>query len=286
METLEFVKMHAVGNDFIMINAISLPDTDWPAAARRLCPWHFGIGSDGLMVIQESRKGGYRARMFNPDGTEDMCGNGMLCSGVFLHDEGLVGTNEFEIESLAGWKHIRLRIELGRAVQATINMGPALFEPRAIPAQFEGDTVLERKLEVEGDVFTISSVSTGTPHTIVFSDRLPDDDYFMKWAPRIEMHPVFPEKTSVTWAVIDSTKQARTRIWERGGVGESLACGTGACALAAVGHRLGLTAKSVAISSKGGELLAELDETDNAWLTGRPERVFEGRITYPLAGNR
>ena len=280
---IDFVKMQSAGNDLLMVNAIGLPPLDWSAVARYLCRRHFSIGADGLMVIERTGRGQYYARMFNPDGSEDMCGNGTLCSAVFLQHEGLIDGDEIRLTTLSGVKDVRFTIENGRGVAATVNLGRPQFDPTSIPARFDGQVVLKRELVIDGTRFTVSSLSTGTAHTIIFDDALPDDDCFEAWAPMIEEHEQYPEKTSVTWAVVDSEDRVRVRIWERGGVGESLACGTGACAVAAAGHRLGLTSSRVTVASKGGELMVELDDGSNTWLAGRPRRVFAGRIRYPLS---
>lgn len=278
LQTLDFVKMQAAGNDFVVVNASSSPGLDWPSLARSVCRRHFSIGSDGLMVVERSLQGGYVARMFDPDGCEDFCGNGTRCAAVFLHDEGLVRGEAFQLDTQWGKLDVRLHLQSGAAVGATINMGCAAFEPERIPARFEGDHVLRRALEVEGRTFEVSSVTTGTAHTILFSNALPSDDEFLRWSPRIERHPAFDEKTNVLWAAVESATRVQVRIWERGGVGESLACGTGACAVAAVGQRLGLTSSRVTVASKGGELEVILDRHRHAWLTGPARRVFAGAI--------
>jgi len=282
MRSLDFTKMHSAGNDFAMIDATDLPDLDWPNVARSLCRHRFGVGADGLMVVQKLPDGDCRSRMFNPDGSEDMCGNGTVCAAVFLHRRGTIAANALVLDTLDGRKEIRLRIESGRAVGAAVNMGRARFHPESIPCRFDGESVLQRGLSVGDERFTVSTVSTGTPHTLLFCDSLPDDEYFGTWAPKIETHAMFSEMTSVTWVVVDSSDRVRVRIWERGGVGESLACGTGACAVAAVGERLGATGDRVTVVSKGGELIVELDRQKQAWLSGTVTRVFTGNIRQPV----
>ena len=170
----------------------------------------------------------------------------------------------------------RLAVRGGQTVAVSINMGRAHFEPARIPARFEGKNLLQHMLQVKGGNFTISSVSTGTTHTIIFDNSLPDDDQFFNCAPQIENHPLFPRKTSVIWAAVDSPERVRVRIWERGAVGESLSCGTGAVAVAAVGHCLGLLSNNIAVLSKGGKLLVKLMPEGQAWLTGTPRLMFSG----------
>ena len=278
LQAISFVKMQAAGNDFVVVDGSCCPGLDWPSVARRLCRRRFGIGSDGLMVVEPSAGGGYLARMFDPDGCEDFCGNGTRCAAAFLHHQGLVRDEAFQLDTRMGRLDVRLHLGSGVAVGATVNMGRAAFEPERIPATFQGDHVLQRELEVPGRVFEVSSVSTGTTHTVLFVDALPSDGEFLRWSPQIEKHPAFEEGTSVLWVVVESTSRARVRIWERGGVGESLACGTGACAVVAVGNRLGLTSDRLTVVSKGGELRVVLDGHKQAWLTGPAWRVFTGKV--------
>jgi len=281
VQTLDFIKMESAGNDFVMLNALELPELDWAALSRWLCRKHFGVGADGLMLIRRSRQGGHLVRMFNPDGSEDVCGNGTLCAAVLLHEDGMVEGRRFELESIVGKRQVCINTDSAGNVTATVDMGRARFEPDKIPARFEGDSVLERTLRVDGEEFKISCVSTGTTHTLIFSDALPDDDYFLRWAPRVDVHPLFPERTSISWVVVESPERVRVRIWERGGVDESLSCGTGACAVAAVGARLGLTEKRLEVFSRGGLLTVELDDQEHAWLTGKPRTLFKGAIPLP-----
>jgi len=275
---LDFVKMQAAGNDFVVVDATQRGDVDWPTAARFLCCRHFGVGSDGLMTVEVLPGGRYRARMFDPDGSEDFCGNGTRCAAVFVHHQGLVASDRFTLSTKWDELDVQLRFDAGRATGATIGMGRAAFAPERIPCTLPGDCVIQRRLEVAGETLEISVVSTGTTHTVVFGSDLPSDARFSEWSPRIEHHPAFPEQTNVLWAVVESPQRVRVRIWERGGVGESLACGTGACAIAAVGRRLGLTGPAVTVVSKGGELHVDLDGRGKALLTGPADRVFSGRM--------
>ena len=273
---IEFAKMHVAGNDFIVVEGDS-GDHDWSAVARALCARRYAVGSDGLMVVEGRSAGNPFVRMFNPDGTEDVCGNGMLCLAAFLRERGAVENDEFTINSMDGPKDVRLEIDRSGALGVKINLGPARFDPELIPAVCDRQPILAHTLDIESEGFEISALTTGTPHVIVFCDALPDDDYFFKWAPRIGRHAMFPENTCVTWAVVDSPKKVRTRIWERGGVGESLSCGTGACAVVAVSSRLNLTESRVAVHSPGGELAIESTENGDLWLGAIPRKVYTGR---------
>jgi diaminopimelate epimerase len=273
--------MHAAGNDFVVIDALDMRPLSWPAVARDLSARHTGVGSDGLMLIDKSRVACCRASMFNPDGSEDFCADGILCVVAYLRKSGKAPGREFVLDTLWGPRRVRTGRESERAVEVTAEIGDAIYDPRKIPAHFTGDAILQRRIKVNGRTFTISAVSTGTPHAIIFTDKLPDDAEFFKWAPLIEQHPLFPEKTTVQWVVIDSPRKVRSRIWERGAVGESLACGTGACAVAAVGHRLGLLGRRVESISKGGKLTIHIDQSCRLWITGKAAITFQGKADLP-----
>lgn len=268
--------MQAAGNDFVVVDALDQPALNWPAVAQDLSARHTGVGSDGLMLIERSNAACCRARMFNPDGSEDFCADGILCVVAYLHKSGKAQKREFLLDTLSGPRRVRIGREFAHAVEVTAEIGEATYEPAKIPAKFSGDAILNHKLRVNGRTFTISAVSTGTPHAIIFADELPDDAAFFKWAPLIERHPLFPEQTTVQWVVVDSSTRVRSRIWERGAVGESLACGTGACAVAAVGNRLGLLSNRVESVSKGGKLVIEIDKSGRLWISGTAVIVFRG----------
>ena len=283
MPDLGFTKMQAVGNDMIIVDADSWPASDWPTVARRLCRWRFGVGSDGLMVVDSPGTGRFRARMFNPDGTGDVCGNGIRCAAVFLHQRGLVLSETFVFDTLWGPLDVRLHTEAGVAIGASVSMGQPKFHPGDLPSGFGGDNVLERSVEIDGRTMVLSSVRAGSTHTALFVDALPDDEPFARWSPKIEHFPAFTEGTSVLWTVMESPHRARVRIWERGGVGESLGCGTGACAIAAIGQRLGLSGDRLTVASPGGELQVTIDPEGKIRLDGPARTVFSGRLSHETA---
>ena len=278
-----FTKMHSAGNDFVVLREPA--GADLPALARQLCRRRYGVGADGIMVLSRAAEDAYRVRMFNPDGSEDTCGNGTLCIALYLWQEALVHQTAFSLETLTGSKEVRVQPAQAAPTSVSVNMGRADFSPAAIPAAPDSGEILSKRLDIDGVPVVVSSVSTGTPHTVIFTDALPGDREFRRLAPRIEFHPLFPEQTSVSWGVVEAQDRVRVRVWERGAVGESLGCGTGACAIAAIGRRLGLLANRVTVASKGGELGVAFDERDGAWLTGRPVRVFEGVLPMDAAAD-
>lgn len=293
MKNLPFTKMHAAGNDFVVVDGIELPALNWPAVAQDLSARSAGVGSDGLMLIEKwglspspfgtvpifrpvVHQPCCKARMFNPDGSEDFCADGILCVAACLREKRKAPSRAFTLDTLWGPRRVRIGRESARTVEVSAEIGKAIYEPFKIPANHPGDAILNHRIKVKGRTFTISAVSTGTPHTIIFADRLPDDEEFFTWAPLIERYPIFPEKTTVQWVVIESPSRVRSRVWERGAVGESLACGTGACAIAAVGHRLGLLSNRVTAITKGGRLTTELDKSERLWISGTAVIVFAG----------
>ena len=276
---LPFTKMQAVGNDFVVVDEAAWPgDTEWHKAALFLCDRKFGIGSDGLLVVGPSQTADVRMRMFNPDGTEDMCGNGLRCIVRRAFDTGVIGENS-RIETLAG---VRAATVHGNGT-ITTGMGIPQFAPQAIPMLVNTNSVLDYPLPVEQIVLDISAVSTGTTHTVTFGHSQPEDDGFFMVSPLIENHVLFPERTSVMWAVIEGPEALRIRIWERG-AGETLGCGTGACAAAVLARRTGrLSVDRITVHSKGGTLHVSWagGENDPMFLTGTAHTVYEGTISYP-----
>jgi len=278
---LDFYKMQLGGNDFVVVLADDAA-RDWQEAARWLCRRRFSIGSDGLVVVTRGSGGCYGVLFFNPDGSPDTCGNGALCAAWLLLDRGLVNARDFALDLRGAIRSVRVLGLPGGGQGLWVDLGPVVYDPPGIPALFPGDSAIARSLMVDGREFTLSSVSTGSPHAVLFADSLPDDDEFFGWTPRLECHRVFPENTSVIWAAVRSADEVAVRIWERGGVGESLSCGTGACAVAAVAHKLGLTGRRIKVVSSGGESFVEFDADNSVWLGGRPQIVFSGTVACGL----
>lgn len=267
--------MEGVGNDFVLIEAADAHGRDLSELAQRLCRRPFGIGADGLLVIERGTAAPVRLRMFNPDGTEDFCGNGLRCAARYAYEHGYVDTSEFTIEALGG-RIVPVQIHQGDGggPQITTLLPPPRFHPREIPAYAQSELIEDYPLTIAGHNLRIACVNTGTTHTIIFTDTLPDDDQFLEISPRLETHPMFPERTSVLWAVIASRREARVRIWERG-VGETLGCGSGAAAVGVLAYRAGYTEPRVTVVSKGGTLQVETRD-DGISLTGTANTRFVG----------
>lgn len=278
---IHFTKMHGAGNDFIVLDALaqSLPeDFDFAAAAQRWCAHHFGIGADGLLLLTHPEPGQasqVRMRMWNPDGTEDMCGNGLRCVARLAHRREYVQGDTFAVQTLAGLRTARV-LAGGRL---RIAMGQPEFASTAIPMAAPADVGPTEYMLPVGDtqVPHVTSLSTGSTHTVIFVQEPLDETTFATLSPRIEHHPWFPERTSVLWAQVLDAHQLRLRIWERG-VGETLACGTGACAAAVAARLTGRCGTGVDVRSRGGTLSIEWRAGHDIEMTGQARLVFEGRI--------
>ncbi len=258
---MRFTKMQGVGNDFVVVDADALPPlVSLPALATQTCDRNFGIGADGLLVVSRGdAETAFRMRMFNPDGTEDMCGNGLRCVSLWAHRAGwLTGRTEFTVAVKDGTRQVRLleASEEGRAATFGVDMGVPQFEPDllAFCAQ-AGRRIIGQPLIIENETFRITVVNTGSTHTVIFGDVPPDEATFQRISPRIENFPLFPERTSVLWATPTGEDTIAVRIWERG-VGETLGCGTGACAVVVAAVLTGRSRPGVPLDivSKGGTL--------------------------------
>ncbi len=271
--SLPFTKMHGAGNDFVLLDSRETGEQDWERLAQALCDRHHGVGGDGLLVVLPGERSPIRMRMFNPDGTEDMCGNGLRCVARYAREHGWTASDAFPVETLSGPR--KVRIERSPQLQVRARLGVARFRPGQIPALLGGDDCLEKELEIAGRRVRFSSVSTGSTHTVLFVPALPEDAEFLAVSPALETHPAFPERTSVLWATPHGDNAFRVRIWERG-VGETLACGTGACAVAAVAQATGRAGSPCRIRSAGGILEVGVGPTYLLTLTGPAEYVCRG----------
>jgi len=267
---LTFTKMQAVGNDFIVVEG---EGRDWSTLAPALASRRFGAGSDGLLVALPSATADVRMRMYNPDGTEDDCGNGLRCLALFALHRGLVSGPEFAVETISGVKRVHVEDAGGPEASVTAEMGRANLSPAAVPARFPGDRALGVPLEVDGERLEVHTLSTGSAHTVLFG--IPDEARFQRLSPLLEHHPAFPERTSVLWTQVLGRDSVRVRIWERG-VGETLACGTGACAVAVAAHLAGYTEGRVTVHSAGGSLTVDVAPDLSLRVTGPAAFVYSG----------
>ena len=277
MKTLPFTKMHGAGNDFVVLDGVSAELPPLEPLAARLCDRNFGIGADQLLVVRPSDPSvgaDYRMQIFNADGSQvEMCANGIRCFYKFVRDRGLTGADEIGVETLSGVVRPRWAGE-GRV---TVDMGRPVLAPAQIPT-FLGEgagPVLDVGLEVEGDELAVSSVSMGNPHCVVFVDD-PDTAPVAELGPLLERHPAFPNRVNVEFVTAVSRERIRQRTFERG-TGETLACGSGACAVAVVSMLKGVVERRVVIELRGGELeIAWADNDASVFMTGPAAEVFTG----------
>lgn len=273
---MKFTKMHSAGNDYVYVNGFEEKISDYNGLAEEISHRHFGVGSDGLVVVLPSETCDFRMRMFNSDGSEaEMCGNASCSIGKFVFDNGLTTKREFTLETLGGVKHITLGEGDAKRRQVSVDMGEPIFEAAKIPVVAPASPVIDLPLEVEGRTWLATCVSMGNPHAVIFTDGVSELD-LPKIGPKFEHHPAFPRRTNTEFIEVLSRGHFRMRVWERG-AGETFACGTGACASVAAGVLKNLCDRKVRIDLLGGRLDIEWRESDNRLhLTGFPVTVFTG----------
>lgn len=275
---IKFTKMHGLGNDYVYIDAINQKIENESSLAKFVSNRHFGIGSDGLILICKSEIADFKMRMFNSDGSEaEMCGNGIRCVGKFVYDKGLTNKTTVKIETLAGIKTLILNTKDGKVGTARVDMGEPILEAEKIPVISTEKPVKNLELEAENKKFKFTCVSMGNPHAITIVENTNEFDV-EKYGKVLEIDKAFPKKANIEFAQIIDRQNINMRVWERG-AGETLACGTGACATAVACNLNGLTDRKVNIELLGGTLNIEWNETDNhVYMTGPAVTVFEGKL--------
>lgn len=278
MKSLKFTKMHGAGNDYIYINAFDQNIENPSQLAIELSNRNFGIGSDGLVLILPSNNSDFRMQMFNSDGSEaEMCGNATRCVGKYVYDNGLTTKTEIALETKAGTKYISLLEGNSKARKVTVDMGEPILDPNLIPVNIDKQPVLNYPLDIDRKIWEISCVSMGNPHAVVFSEGIKNFD-LLTLGPKFEKNPIFPKKTNTEFIEILDRNTLNMRVWERG-AGETLACGTGACAAAVAAILNGYCDRSITIHLLGGDLHIEWKESNNhIYMTGEAVTVFEGTI--------
>lgn len=270
--------MHGAGNDYIYIDGIAHKVDDPSALAIKLSNRNFGIGSDGLVLILPSEVCDFRMQMFNSDGSEaEMCGNASRCVGKYVYDKKLTTKTNLTLETKAGVKFISLLEGNGVSRLISVDMGEPILDPELIPVSLTEEPVLNYPLEVDGVSWKISCVSMGNPHAVVFTSDIKDLD-LPKIGPLFEQHSIFPRKTNTEFIEIVDRGTLNMRVWERG-AGETLACGTGACAAAVAAILNGYCDRKVKIHLLGGDLEIEWRESNNhVYMTGEAVTVFDGKL--------
>jgi len=275
---IKFTKMHGLGNDYVYIDAINQKIENESSLAKFVSNRHFGIGSDGLILICKSEIADFKMRMFNSDGSEaEMCGNGIRCVGKFVYDKRLTNKTTVKIETLAGIKTLILNTKDGKVGTARVDMGEPILEAEKIPVISTEKPVKNLELEAENKKFKFTCVSMGNPHAITIVENTKEFDV-EKYGKVLEIDKAFPKKANIEFAQIIDRQNINMRVWERG-AGETLACGTGACATAVACNLNGLTDRKVNIELLGGTLNIEWNETDNhVYMTGPAVTVFDGEL--------
>ena len=278
---ISFSKMQGIGNDFVVIDARILPQIDWTSLAIKLCDRKFGIGADGLLVLEESQTSDAFMRMYNPDGTPDVCGNGLRCVARYIAQRWGVYSDlsdvELSIDTFGGNYHASVKDVASDSPVILVTMSYPKFGACDIPFAADLDCVKDYKLSVLDREFAITALSTGSTHTIIFCDDLPEDADFFRYSPAIESHILFPERTSIMWTKVVETGRLKIRIWERG-AGETWGCGTGACAVGVAAMTHGFAHTEAIVESRGGALTIRWQSGGEVSMIGPAEFVFEGSL--------
>jgi diaminopimelate epimerase len=273
---IKFVKMHGTGNDYVYIDCFEQNVDNPQELAVRVSDRHKGIGSDGLILVMPSATCDFRMRMFNADGSEaQMCGNGSRCVGKFVYDRGYTNRKKITLETLAGIKTLELFPVNGKVEKVKVDMGAPELNVVNIPAIWTESRLISKVIDFEPEKYAVTAVSMGNPHAVIFTEGIDSLD-LETIGKKIENHPMFPERVNVEFVEILSPSHAKMRVWERGS-GETMACGTGACAVGVAGVLNSKLERKASISLLGGDLDIEWNEENNhVYLTGEAVTVFEG----------
>lgn len=273
---MKFTKMHGCGNDYIYINGFEETILEPSQLSLQMSNRNFGVGSDGLVLILPSETADFRMRMFNSDGSEsEMCGNAIRCVGKYVYDKGMTQNKVIKIETLAGIKILDMKVENNKVSLVKVDMGEPILDAEIIPVISSKYPVIGETLNVEGNDYKFTCVSMGNPHAVTFIDEVMSFP-LEKVGPQVEVASIFPRKTNVEFTQIINRDLIKMRVWERG-AGETLACGTGACATLVACVLNGLADRKATLQLLGGDLIIEWDEeTNHVFMTGPAETVFEG----------
>lgn len=276
---MKFTKMHGAGNDYIYVNCLEETIKDPSGLSVRLSDRHFGVGSDGLILIKPSKTADFEMEMYNADGSRgEMCGNGIRCVGKYVYDKGLTDKKGLSIETLGGVKNLDLTVQDGKVSMVCVDMGSPEFTAKKIPVISDMEEMIRQPLSVEGKEYEVTCVSTGNPHCVVFLQEDVKTLDLKEIGPAFERHRRFPERVNTEFINVLDRKTLRMRVWERGS-GETLACGTGACAAAVAAVVNGLADEEVTVHLLGGDLKIRWDRQKNLiFMTGPAVLVFDGEI--------
>lgn len=276
MEEIKFTKMHGIGNDYIYINCLDRCPADLPALSVEMSRHHYGVGADGIITIEQSDKADFKMCVFNADGSEaKMCGNGSRCVGKYVYDNGLTSKTTITLETLSGIKTLQLHLKDNVVEAVTVDMGEPIIDAALVPVNADGTQLINELIATSAGPMTISAVSMGNPHGVLFVDDLSSID-FKKLGRELEIHPIWPDRANIEFAQALSPNEIIMKVWERGS-GETMACGTGACATAVIGVLTGKTSRDVLVRLKGGDLRIKWSPEDgHVYMTGPATSVFNG----------
>lgn len=278
---MKFTKMQGIGNDYVYVNCFQETVENPGEVAKIVSDRHFGIGSDGLILIKPSDVADFEMDMYNSDGSRGaMCGNGIRCVAKYVYDYGLTDKTSITVNTASGIKYLDLTIENGKAVQIRVNMGTPILEASKIPVISEKEKVIDEPIVAGEKEYRITTVSMGNPHAVTYIDDVKGLD-IEKIGPQFEHHSIFPDRVNTEFVKVLDRNTVEMRVWERGS-GETLACGTGACAVAVASIVNGYTEDEVTVKLLGGDLKIYWDRKDNlVYMTGPAEVVFDGEIKLP-----
>lgn len=275
---MKFTKMHGIGNDYVYVNCFKETVEHPSEAAIKVSDRHFGIGSDGLILIKPSEVADGKMEMYNADGSQGaMCGNGIRCVAKYMYDYGITDKTSISVETKSGIKYLDLTIKDGKVDTVKVNMGTPILKAADIPVRSEKEQVINEPVMVDGKEWKITCVSMGNPHAITYIDDVKNME-IEKIGPKFENHEIFPDRVNTEFVHVIDRNTVEMRVWERGS-GETLACGTGACAVAVSSILNGLTEEEVTVKLLGGDLKIFWDRTENkVYMTGSATTVFDGEI--------
>ena len=274
---MKFTKMQGIGNDYVYVNCLQETIENPSELAKKISDRHYGVGSDGLIMINPSDKADFEMEMYNADGSRgEMCGNGIRCVAKYVYDYGLTDKTSISVETLAGIKYLDLTVEDGKVVLVKVDMGKPMLRPEEVPVVSEKEEVIDEPITVDGQEYRMTCVSMGNPHAVVFIDQDVKEFPLETVGVKFENHERFPKRVNTEFVNVLDRHTAQMRVWERGS-GETLACGTGACAVAVACALNGLTEDEVTVTLLGGDLQIKWDrEKNTVYMTGPAEVVFDG----------
>lgn len=274
---MKFTKMQGIGNDYVYVNCLQETIENPSELAKKISDRHYGVGSDGLIMINPSDKANFEMEMYNADGSRgEMCGNGIRCVAKYVYDYGLTDKTSISVETLAGIKYLDLTVEDGKVVLVKVDMGKPMLRPEEVPVVSEKEEVIDEPITVDGQEYRMTCVSMGNPHAVVFIDQDVKEFPLETVGVKFENHERFPKRVNTEFVNVLDRHTAQMRVWERGS-GETLACGTGACAVAVACALNGLTEDEVTVKLLGGDLQIKWDrEKNTVYMTGPAEVVFDG----------